>query len=112
MNVWACPNVKCFYDKELHSGQKCPLCGEEAKEFSFSDVDGLLKKWKSKKSVKKAQREERLSSMRKFCPKCGSANISFPVFLSSFGLEVLELRLRRSLHHRRWRTCRRYAKAI
>jgi transposase-like protein len=81
MNVWTCPNAKCAYDKELQPGKKCPLCGEEAKEFQFSEVDNLVRqKWEFKRSVKRAQREEKLSSTMKFCPKCGSANISFPVF--------------------------------
>jgi len=81
MNVWACPNPKCAYDKELQSGQKCPLCGEEAKEFTFSEIGNLLKqKWEFKKSVKRAKREEKLLSRVKFCPKCGSTNLNVLVF--------------------------------
>ncbi len=81
MKVWVCPNVKCSYDKELRSGQKCPLCGVEAREFMFREIDDLLEqKWEFKKSVEKARREEELSSRVKFCPKCGSANINFLVF--------------------------------
>lgn len=81
MNVWACPNAKCVYDKELHSGQKCPLCGEEAREFTFSEIDNLLKqKWEFKKSVERAKREEKLLSRMKFCPECGSTNLNVLVF--------------------------------
>jgi len=81
MKVWTCPNGKCVYDKELRAGQKCPFCGEDAKEFSFSEIDNLLKqKWGFKRSVEPARREEKLSGSMKFCPKCGSANINFLVF--------------------------------
>jgi len=81
MKVWTCPNPRCMFDKELQSGQKCPLCGELAKEFTFGEVDNLLKqKWGFKKSVERAKREEELSSRVKFCPKCGSENINFLVF--------------------------------
>jgi len=81
MNVWACPNANCVYDKELQSGQKCPLCGEEAREFTFSMLGNLLKlKWEFKKGVERAKREEKLLSRMKFCPKCGSANLNVLVF--------------------------------
>jgi len=81
MNVWACPNVKCVYDKELQSGQKCPLCGEDAKEFTYSEIENLLKqKWEYKKGVERAKREEKFSSRVKFCPKCGSTNLNVLVF--------------------------------
>ncbi len=81
VKVWTCPNVKCSYDKELRSGQNCPLCGVEAREFTFREIDSLLEqKWESKKSVEKARREEELSRRVMYCPKCGSANINFLVF--------------------------------
>jgi len=81
MKVWTCPNPKCVYDKELRPDQKCPLCGEEAKELTFSEIENLVKqKWEHKKSVEKAKREEKLSSRLKFCPKCGSENLNVLVF--------------------------------
>jgi DNA-directed RNA polymerase subunit M len=81
VKVWVCPNAKRVYDKELQSGQRCPVCGEEGIEFAFSEIDNLLKqKWEFKKSVERANREKKLSSTMKFCPKCGSANINFLVF--------------------------------
>ena len=81
MNIWTCPNPKCAYDKELQSGQKCPLCGEEAQGFTFSEIGNLLKqKWEYGKSVERAEREEKLSSRMRFCPKCGSTNLNAQVF--------------------------------
>jgi ribosomal protein L37AE/L43A len=81
LKVWICPNAKCPNDKELQPGQSCSMCGEQAKEFSLSDTDGLLKqKWDFKKSINKAKRQERLMARIKFCPKCGSSNINFLVF--------------------------------
>jgi len=81
MKVRTCPNVKCAYDKELRSGQKCPLCGEEAKEFTFSEIGNLVKqKSEFKKSVERTKREEKLSSRMKFCPRCCSSNLNVLVF--------------------------------
>lgn len=81
MNIWTCPNPKCAYDKELQSGQKCPLCGEVAQEFTFTEIGSLLKqKWESEKAVEEAEKEEKLSHKMRFCPKCGSTNLNFPVF--------------------------------
>jgi rubrerythrin len=63
MDVWICPNPKCTYDKELQSGQKCPLCGEAAQEFTFSEIGNLLKqKWESRKGVERAKEEEKRST--------------------------------------------------
>jgi len=76
MNAWACPNARCVYDKELRLGQRCPLCGEEAREFKFGELDVLWRqKWSYKKSLKEAERREKILETVKFCPKCGSANI-------------------------------------
>lgn len=81
MSPWACPNSKCVYDKELQPKQRCPLCGEQAEEFAFSELDGLWKqKWGFKKSKERAKKDEKMSARRKFCPKCGSANINVLVF--------------------------------
>ena len=81
MDIWTCPNPKCAYDEELQSGQKCPLCGEEAKEFTFSEIGNLLKqKWESKKLAERARKEEKLSHRMKFFPKCGSTNLNVSVF--------------------------------
>jgi DNA-directed RNA polymerase subunit M len=81
MNAWACPNAKCTYDKQLQAGQRCPVCGEEAKEFTFIELDVLWKKkWTYKKGLDEAKRREKVLATVKFCPKCGSANINVLVF--------------------------------
>jgi ribosomal protein L37AE/L43A len=81
MSVWVCPNAKCSYDKELQSGSKCPICGEEAKPFPLNEIGNLLKqKWEYKKSAEKTRREEKLAGRMKFCPKCGSTNLNVQVF--------------------------------
>ena len=81
VNAWACPNTQCVYDKELRLGQRCPLCGEEAREFKFSELDVLWRqKWTYKKSLEKARKRERVLATVKFCPKCGSANINVLAF--------------------------------
>jgi len=81
MKAWACPNAHCVYDKELRVGQRCPLCGEEAREFKFSELDVLWRqKWSYKKSLKEAKRREKVLATVKFCPKCGSANIKVLAF--------------------------------
>jgi len=81
MPSWICPNRKCTYDEQLEQGRHCPLCGQEAQQFSFSECGNVLTaKLELKKSVKKEkQREESLKNM-KFCPRCGSTNINFLVF--------------------------------
>lgn len=81
MPVWTCPNTRCTFDKELKSGQNCPLCGTEAKAFDFDAFGNLLKeKWNYKKSVEKAKAEEQMTRRIKYCPKCGSSNINSLVF--------------------------------
>jgi len=81
MPSWTCPNTKCTYDKQLQPGQTCPLCGQQAKGFDFSEFGNLLKeKWGLKKSKEKAEKQERISKKIKFCPKCGSTNLNFLVF--------------------------------
>ena len=81
MRVWICPNVKCAFDKELQPSQKCPLCGEEAREFTLGEIENLVKqKWEYKKGVERAKREEKLEGRMKFCPKCGSSNLNVLVF--------------------------------
>jgi hypothetical protein len=81
MGSWTCPNTKCTYDKQLEPGQRCPLCGEEAKEFSFSELGSLWKqKWDFKKSVERAKKQERILERMKYCPRCGSSNINCLVF--------------------------------
>jgi DNA-directed RNA polymerase subunit M len=81
LSAWACPNAKCTYDKMLQVGQLCPVCGEEAKEFKFSELDVLWKqKWTYKKGLDKAKKREKVLANVKFCPKCGSANINVLVF--------------------------------
>jgi len=81
MDVWTCPNPKCAFDKELRSGQKCPLCGAEAKGFTFSEIGALVRqKWEYKEGVERAKREEKLEGRVKFCPRCGSSNLNVLVF--------------------------------
>jgi DNA-directed RNA polymerase subunit M len=76
MQIWTCPNPKCKYDKELYSEQRCPLCGKEAKEFSFGEVGILLKeKLRSKKFIERNNKIKRISDRIKYCPTCGSPNI-------------------------------------
>jgi ribosomal protein L37AE/L43A len=81
MPSWICPNGKCTHDKQLEPGQHCPLCGQEAQQFSFSECGNVLKKkLELKKSImREEQREENLKN-RKFCPRCGSTNINFLAF--------------------------------
>jgi ribosomal protein L37AE/L43A len=70
-----------MYDKQLESGQRCPLCGEQAREFNSIELDNLWKqKWEFKKSIERAKKQERALRRMKFCPKCGSTNINCLVF--------------------------------
>jgi DNA-directed RNA polymerase subunit M len=81
MPSWTCPNPKCMYDKQLEQGQHCPMCGEEAKGFNFTDFGNILKeKWSLKKSIIKSKEQEEIMRRMKFCPKCGSTNINFLIF--------------------------------
>ena len=81
LNAWACPNAECTYDKMLQAGQRCPVCGEEAKEFKFNELDVLWKrKWQYKKGLEEAKRRDNVLATVKFCPKCGSANINVLAF--------------------------------
>jgi ribosomal protein S27AE len=81
MSAWACPNAQCVYDKQLQLGQRCPLCGEEAREFKFSELESLWRqKWDYKKSLEEAKRREMVLATVKFCPKCGSADINVLAF--------------------------------
>jgi len=81
MPSWTCPNNKCTYDKQLQPGQTCPLCGQQAQGFDFSEFGNLLKeKWDLKKSQESAKKRERILKKMKFCPRCGSTNLNFLVF--------------------------------
>lgn len=81
MPTWTCPNTKCTYDNQLQLGQHCPICGKEAEEFTFSEFGSLLKEKESfKKSLKKTKEHNDAMKTIKFCPKCGSTNINFPIF--------------------------------
>ena len=81
MLSWTCPNPKCTYDKRLEPGQHCPLCGEEAKAFSFTEFGDILKeKWTLKKSIGGSKEQEKILGRMKFCAKCGSTNINFLIF--------------------------------
>jgi ribosomal protein L37AE/L43A len=81
MPARTCPNTKCTYDKNLKSGQHCPLCGKEAQAFNFDEFGILLKeKWQYKKKVEKTKENELIARMIKFCPRCGSPNINALVF--------------------------------
>jgi hypothetical protein len=73
---WTCPNTECTYDKQLQSGQDCPLCGKEAKEFKFVEFGNLLRKKEAfRKSVDRNKECERVLGRTKFCPRCGSNNV-------------------------------------
>jgi DNA-directed RNA polymerase subunit M len=81
MPSWTCPNPKCTYDKRLEPGQHCPLCGEEAKGFNFTEFGEILKgKWAFKKSLVRSKEREDVLGRMKFCPRCGSTNINFLIF--------------------------------
>jgi ribosomal protein L37AE/L43A len=81
MPIWTCPNTRCTYDRQLQPGQRCPLCGKEAKEFEFSEFGDLLKeKWDFRKSMERTKEYERVLRRMKFCPKCGSTNVNFLVY--------------------------------
>jgi DNA-directed RNA polymerase subunit M len=81
MRSWTCPNPKCTYDKRLEPGQHCPLCGEEAEGFGFTEFGDILKeKWVLKKSIAGSKEQEKILGRMKFCPKCGSPNINFLIF--------------------------------
>jgi DNA-directed RNA polymerase subunit M len=91
VSPWTCPNSKCAYDKQLQPKQHCPLCGKEAKEFSFNELDDLWKqKWDFKKSTEREKKKEKLSARMKFCPKCGSENINALVFYRPSGWRCLD----------------------
>jgi hypothetical protein len=76
-----CPNSQCTYDDKLEPGQHCPLCGKEAQEFSLSEFGNLLKeKDNFRKSIEKKKERKALLQRIKFCAKCGSTNITFPIF--------------------------------
>ena len=60
MNAWACPNSRCVFDKMLQAGEWCPLCGEEAREFKFSELDVLWRrKWTYKKELDEAKKRKK-----------------------------------------------------
>jgi len=81
MSPWTCPNTKCVYDKQLEPQQRCQMCGIEAEQFAFSELGELWKqKWSLRKSLKKAEENERQLRTMKFCPKCGSTDVDFSVF--------------------------------
>jgi len=76
MPVWTCPNTRCTFDKELKSGQHCPLCGKEAEEYKFGEFGNLLKEKRSfKKSIEKTREHKQVLSRTKYCPTCGSTKI-------------------------------------
>ena len=79
--VWTCANTKCTYDKDMKTGEKCPLCGQEAQSFDFDEFGKLLKeKWAYKKKLEKTKEGDVIARMIKFCPRCGSPNINALVF--------------------------------
>lgn len=81
MPVWTCPNVKCVCEEQLKSSQRCPLCGKEARRFTFNEFGDLLKrKGKFSRSAGKNKDADRTPQRLKFCPKCGSSNLNFLIF--------------------------------
>lgn len=76
MGGWTCPNPKCVYDGETHAGERCPLCGAEAREFDFVALGKLLKeKWNVAKLKREERNMERAMKRVKFCPRCGSTDV-------------------------------------
>ena len=76
MGGWTCPNPKCAYDGEMRAGERCPLCGAEAREFDFATLGKLLKeKWGVAKLKREERDVERAMKRVKFCPRCGSADV-------------------------------------
>ena len=85
MLVCTCPNTKCAYDEQLQPSQRCPLCGEEGKEFKFNKFGDLLKKkHASKKSASRTTEYERVVDRIKYCPTCGSPNMFWASGLPQF----------------------------
>ena len=73
---WSCPNSECMYDEEMHAGERCPLCGCEAREFGFVMLGKLLKeKWNVAKLKREEKNMEWAMKRVKFCPKCGSTDV-------------------------------------
>ncbi|MFQ5758615.1 MAG: hypothetical protein ACE5IF_02940 [Candidatus Bathyarchaeia archaeon] len=76
MGGWTCPNAKCVYDGEIRAGERCPLCGAEAREFDFVALGKLLKeKWDVEKLKREEGNAERVMKHVKFCPTCGSTDV-------------------------------------
>jgi predicted RNA-binding Zn-ribbon protein involved in translation (DUF1610 family) len=65
-----------MYDEEMHAGERCPLCGAEAKEFDFVALGKLLKeKWNVAKLKREEKNIEHAMKRVKLCPKCGSTDV-------------------------------------
>lgn len=41
--VWFCPNGKCGFQRRLKQGERCPECGDEAKEVDLMSMTELLR---------------------------------------------------------------------
>jgi RNA polymerase subunit RPABC4/transcription elongation factor Spt4 len=81
MPLWTCPNPKCIYDKRLEPDQLCPVCGQVAAPFNSEQFGLILKqKWNHKKDLDRAKQQKQILSKTKFCPKCGSANLTVLIF--------------------------------
>lgn len=81
MCPWTCPNPRCIYDKELRPEKLCPLCATAPQKLDFSEFGRLLKEKEGKrKSVERERRFRSRLKRTKFCPKCGSPNISFLIY--------------------------------
>lgn len=72
-----CPNAECEYEKALKKGEKCPVCGTEAKPFGVIEGAALFA---TKKTAKKAAPQD--TALAKavgkggyFCPNPACANV-------------------------------------
>lgn len=72
-----CPNAECEYEKALKKGEKCPVCGTEAKPFGMIEGAALFA---TKKTAKKAAAEGTTGAKAAgkggyYCPNPACANV-------------------------------------
>jgi len=76
MGGWTCPNPECLFNGQMRAGERCPLCGAEAREFDFGALGKLLKeKWSVAKSEREERDVKRVMKRIKCCPRCGSKDV-------------------------------------
>jgi hypothetical protein len=78
-----------MYEKRLDPGQRCPLCGKEAKGFDFTEFGDILKeKWCLKKSIGRSKEQEEILRENEALPKMRFDKHRFSHFLPPFHLEM------------------------